>query len=153
LIWADGTNGTGIFTAQDIMNRITQDFQPYQLKAVKQVNSPSQIPKTCPQNFNLFSECFAAVQFDYIPQQEKSSESVKYTIRADGGLFHVDVVRHTGDFEKRILPLQWAVDKAIMELTINTNTSTPLEWPFTIATNAEQYRDIRLSKLRVHLKE
>ena len=76
---------------------------------MKQVSSPDDIPAACPQNFNLFSECFAAVAFYDIPAN--GSAPVDYTIWADGGLTFVDVEKHRSDFEKRILPLQWAIDQ------------------------------------------
>lgn len=148
LIWADGTNGTGFITADQIMDKVITGFEPFRLRNVEKVADPDDIPHRCPQNFNLFSECFAAVAFTSIPSQANSSESIAYTLRADGGLFHVDVVKHTGDFERRILPLQWAIDSAIIELTSGTQMPTPLEWPFTNATNTEQFRDIRLSYIR-----
>lgn len=93
------------------MARVTQGFTSSQLDAVKKVNTPGEIPSLCPQNFNLFSECFAAVAFNYLPTSNGDTKSIDYTIRADGGLFHIDVIRHTSDFEKKILPLQWAVDE------------------------------------------
>jgi hypothetical protein len=111
LIWADGTNGTGSPSADDIMAHITQGFTSSQLNAVEKAVTPDEIPSFCPQNFNLFSECFAAVAFNYLPTAANDTNPIDYTIRADGGLFHIDVVRHTSDFEKKVLPLQWAVDK------------------------------------------
>lgn len=95
------------------MSHITRSFSQRQLSAVRQVSSPDDISTACPQNFNLFSECFAAVAFESIPTIDSNSNAtvpVNYTIRADGGLFHIDVVRHSSDYERRILPLQWAVD-------------------------------------------
>ena len=93
------------------MAHITRDFTESQLNAVRQVDSPADIPTECPQSFNLMSGCFAAIAFNNIPAQGNATNPVNYTIRADGGLFHIDVVNHASDFEKRILPLQWAVDQ------------------------------------------
>lgn len=146
LIWADGTDGTSSPTPDQIMARITTGFDQSQLNAIRKVDSPADIPAQCPQNFNLFSECFAAVAFNNIPGNGNASNPVNYTIRADGGLFHIDVVRHTSDFEKKILPLQWAIDEAIIELQTGVKLPTPLEWPFTQETNQQQSTDIRLSK-------
>ncbi|KAI0066620.1 P-loop containing nucleoside triphosphate hydrolase protein [Artomyces pyxidatus] len=149
LVWADGTNGTGTPSPDDIMSRVTRDFSPRQLRAVKRVASPDDIPATCPQNFNLFSECFAAIAFNSLPPTtNNASLPVNYTIRADGGLFHIDVKRHNSDYELRVLPLQWAVDKAIIELRTGQTMPTPIEWPFTQETNQEQNTDIRLSYIR-----
>ncbi|KAI0076833.1 P-loop containing nucleoside triphosphate hydrolase protein [Panus rudis PR-1116 ss-1] len=148
LIWADGTNGTSTPAPQDIMNHITSGFTDRQLSAVKKVDSPDAIPAVCPQNFNLFSECFAAVAFNSFPSNASDPQPINYTIRADGGLFHIDVTRHTSDYEERILPLQWAVDQAIIELRTGAQVPIPLEWPFTQETNDEQFTDIRLSYIR-----
>ncbi|KAJ3513241.1 hypothetical protein NLJ89_g3058 [Agrocybe chaxingu] len=148
LIWADGTNGTSSPSPKDIIDRITSDFTPEQLAAVRQVDTPAEIPFECPQNFNLFSKCFAAISFIDISPNGSRTRPVNYTILADGGLVFIDVERHTSDFEKRILPLQWAIDKAIIELQTGVEQQTPLEWPYTIETNKEQRRNIRLSYLR-----
>ncbi|EDR15973.1 uncharacterized protein LACBIDRAFT_187302 [Laccaria bicolor S238N-H82] len=150
LIWADGTNGQSNPLPKDIIARITSQFTPSQLNAVKQVSSPTDIPAACPQNFNLFSECFAAVAFYDIPANVNGSTSapVNYTIWADGGLMFVDVVKHRSDFEKRILPLQWAIDQAIIDMQTGVQVPTPLEWPFSQETNEEQATDMRLSYIR-----
>lgn len=109
LVWADGTNGSSVPSPSDIMAHITASFTPQQMRAVKQVAAPSDIITACPQNFNLFSECFAGIAFNDIPAS--GTRPINYTIRADAGLFFIDVQKHTSDFEKRILPLQWAVDQ------------------------------------------
>jgi len=113
LIWADGTNTTSTPTPQEIMAHITSDFSSEQLVAVRQVGHPSEIPAMCPQNFNLFSQCFAAISFVSLPEYGSFLDPVNYTIFADGGLSFIDVDRHTSDFEKRILPLQWRIDKVM----------------------------------------
>ncbi|KAI5121844.1 hypothetical protein M0805_003277 [Coniferiporia weirii] len=148
LYWADGTNGTGFPPPSDIMARVTNGFSGSQLKAVHQVNSQNDIVQACPQNFNLFSECFAAVVFNAMPTTANDTAPLNYTIMVDGGLFHIDVVKHTSDYEERVLPLQWALDSAIIELRTGSQPPTPLEWPFTQETNKEQFTDIRLSYLR-----
>ena len=145
------------------MAHITQSFTSSQLNAVKRAATPDEIPSFCPQNFNLFSECFAAIAFNHLPTSANDTNPVDYTIRADGGLFHIDVVHHTSDFEKRVLPLQWAVDQvgsllrqcfgnslrlylqALIELRTGTQLPTPLEWPFSQETNQEQSTNTRLS--------
>ncbi|OJT08332.1 ABC transporter A family member 3 [Trametes pubescens] len=148
LIWADGTNGTGSNpSAHDIMARITRGFNGRQLSSIRQLDSPADIPDACPQNFNLFSECYAAVAFNSLPGPD-GLLPLNYTLRADGGLFHIDVFRHTSDYEERILPLQWAIDSAIIELQTGSAPQTPLEWPFTQETNEQQNTDIRLSYIR-----
>lgn len=109
LIWADGTNGQGSPNAAAIMARVIQGFSGS--ASVRQVSSPSDIASACPQNFNLFSECFAAVAFNSLPSAGQNEIPANYTISADAGLYHIDVVKHTSAYEARILPLQWAIDQ------------------------------------------
>lgn len=164
LYWVDVTNGAGVPSPTDIMSRITQGFSDRQLGAIHQLESVDEIAEACPQNFNLFSECFAALSFNTLPTTANASIPLNYTIHADGGLFHVDVVRHTSDYEIRVMPLQWAIDsvceivftadlqngtqtvsQAIIELRTGELAPTPLEWPYTIETNKEQFTELRLS--------
>ncbi|KAI0789486.1 P-loop containing nucleoside triphosphate hydrolase protein [Abortiporus biennis] len=149
LVWADATNGSAFPSPNDIMTQISSSFSENQVQAIKKVDSPSDIPSACPQNFNLFSECFAAIAFNSFPTSNPNdSTPLNYTIMGDGGLFHIDVVKHTSDYEMRVLPLQWAIDRAIVELRTGIQLPTPIEWPFTEATNEEQFTDIRLSYIR-----
>lgn len=141
LIWADGTNASSDThpSAADVMSLVVQSLRPEHRSAVRQVDSPDAIAPACPQNFNLFSECFAAIAFTNFPIPSNASNFLSlsvssptqagplnsapngtevlpptsllnYTIRADAGLGFIDVVKHGSDFERRVLPLQWAVD-------------------------------------------
>ena len=108
LVWVDGTNGTDADvdpSPQAVMARVTREFSGAQRAGVVQLARAADVPGACPQNFNLFSECFAAVVFD-----AAEGGTLNYTLRADAGLFHIDVTKHNSDYEKRLLPLQWAVD-------------------------------------------
>jgi ATP-binding cassette subfamily A (ABC1) protein 3 len=98
------------------MARITSNFTQNQLRAVKQVATPADIPAQCPQNFDLTSQCFAAIAFNYLPMNATDTTPVNYTISADAGLVYVNVISHTSDFETRILPLQWALDQVSLSL-------------------------------------
>ncbi|TFY63698.1 hypothetical protein EVJ58_g3098 [Rhodofomes roseus] len=140
LVWADSTDGTGSPSAQEIMSHIASGFNSRQSE-----------------NFNGFSECYAAVVFNNLPSNSSTSPSsanasalqaYNYTIRADSGLYYINVAKHTSSYEERVLPLQWAIDSAIIELTTGQTPETPIEWPFTQETNTEQYTDIRLSYIR-----
>lgn len=106
LVWADTTNGTSSPTAQEIMDRVAAGFSDQQRGAMMKVDTPQAIVDECPQNFNLFSRCFAALSFQAIPE----AGTINYTIYADQGLSYIDVEDHAGDFQKRLFPLQWAVD-------------------------------------------
>lgn len=92
------------------MSRVTSDFTDKQMAFVHQVATKNDIVQACPQNFNLFSECFAAVSFDALPFLGNETRTLNYTIFVDGGLFHIDVEKHSSDYEQRVLPLQWAID-------------------------------------------
>jgi hypothetical protein len=111
------------------------------LRAVQAVDDPNDVPNSCRQNFNGFSECYGAVVFNSVDEHGV----LNYTIRADAGLFFVDVQRHTSDFEQRVFPLQWAVDRAIISVTTGVEMPTPAEWPFTNESNEEQALKTRLS--------
>ncbi|KAH9948219.1 P-loop containing nucleoside triphosphate hydrolase protein [Amylocystis lapponica] len=153
LIWADGTNGTGTPSAEDIMSKVTRGFSLSQLASVRKVDSPDDISPSCPENYNGYSECFGAVEFQSLPglptQASGSGTNVttafNYTLRLDQGLFYINVAKHTSDYEKRVIPLQWAIDSAIIELTTGVQPPTPLEWPYTEETNSEQNTEIRIS--------
>lgn len=123
LIWADGTDGTGNPSASAVMAHITSGFSEYQMNAVKQVASPADIPSQCPQNFNLISECYAGMAFNYLPVSSTDTTPINYTISADGGLVYVNVYSHTSDFETRILPLQLAIDEVMLGCS-----RIPLQW-------------------------
>lgn len=138
--WVDGTNGSATPAPKDIMARVTSGFAPWQLDTVKQLNSPGDIPPACQQNFNGFSECWASVVFSDIA----GFTGVNYTIRADAGLRYIDVEKHTSDVEERVLPLQWALDSAIISLQTGSVIAAPQSVPFTQRTNDDQARDIRL---------
>ncbi|KAF7302390.1 hypothetical protein HMN09_00872700 [Mycena chlorophos] len=136
LVWADATDGTSNPSPDDIMAHITSGFSKDQLSAVKKASSGPELPFECPQNFNGFSECYAAVIFYDIPAN--TSKPVNYTILADSGLIHIDVVKHSSDFELR----------AIIELRTGITLDPPREWPFTNETNTEQSDRTRLSFVR-----
>ncbi|KAL6298600.1 hypothetical protein BKA93DRAFT_743844 [Sparassis latifolia] len=151
LVWADGMNGTGTPTADDIMALVTRGFSSEQLGGVRKLASPSDLAAACPENFNLFSLCFAGISFNSLPFAgggAAEAQAINYTLRADGGLYYINVVKHTSSYEERVMPLQWAVDSAIIELTTGTQPLTPLELPFTQLTNSEQSTKIRLSFIR-----
>ncbi len=95
------------------MAHVTASFSEKQLKGIRKADTVSQLPFACPQNFNLRSTCFAAVAFNDIPSPN-AGRPINYTINADGGLVFIDVAKHTSDYELRILPLQWAIDKVCL---------------------------------------
>ena len=92
------------------MAHITRGFTDRQLRGVKKVSSENELAASCTANFNGFSECYAGLSFESFPSSSTDIKPINYTIHADGGMFYINVVKHTSDYEKRLLPLQWAVD-------------------------------------------
>ncbi|KAF7354426.1 hypothetical protein MVEN_01131600 [Mycena venus] len=147
LVWVDTTDRNSSPSPTTIMARITSNFLTSQINAVKKVSTADEVLSECPQNFNGFSECYAALIFYDIPR-DNASAPIKYTIMGDSGLCRIDVKHHEGDYERRIMPLQWALDQVIMEMKSGTNVSTPLEWGFTTATNAQRDEAVRTKYIR-----
>jgi len=123
------------------MARVTKNLAPWQLETVQQLENPADVPMSCQENFSGFSECWAAVIFSDI----NGFTGVNYTIRADAGLRYINVFSHSSDVEQRVLPLQWALDSAIISLRTGDDVAPPQSLPFTKTTNADQSKNIRLS--------
>jgi hypothetical protein len=70
---------------------------------------------------------------------------VQYTLRADMGRLNVDVLHHTSDAETVSLPLQWAVDSAIIELISGVSVDPPNQQPFTKMTDEATKQKTRRS--------
>ena len=111
LIWADSTGGAGSPSADEIVAHITRGFNNKQLTAISKVETTDDIPAKCPQNFNLFSECFAGLSFEYLPSGPTDTRQITYTILGNAGFGYVNAIEHTSDYELYVLPLQWAVDQ------------------------------------------
>ena len=106
------------------MERALNGFTNTQLDAVKLLPNPLDVANKCPQNFNGFSGCYAAVVFTDMDPNGPIPRGINYTIFADAGLTHIDVERHTSDIVQRILPLQWAIDKVGRNATRSRNCSS-----------------------------
>ena len=122
LIWADYSyeHYYGSPTPAQVMERITANFTSAQRAAVKKVD-PEAIFSECPQNYRGYTPCFAAIAFKSIPFLNASgisllNQNVEYTIYADWGLGYINVEKHTSDLEKRIMPLQWEIDRVCLLL-------------------------------------
>jgi ATP-binding cassette subfamily A (ABC1) protein 3 len=130
LVWADFSYGHYYSspTPVDIMERITANFTTFQRAAVKNVD-PENIFSECPQNYRGFTPCYAAIAFQNLPFLNTSvpwlDPNVEYTIYADYGLEYINVEKHTGDLEKRIMPLQWAIDSVRLLFLLSSSHSVP----------------------------
>ncbi|TFK92820.1 P-loop containing nucleoside triphosphate hydrolase protein [Polyporus arcularius HHB13444] len=143
LLWSDDTNGTGAISPSDIVSRMIRGFSGKQLASFRKVNTDD-IATLCRENFSGSSACFASVIFHGIPGAG-SNQTLNYTIQADSALGFVNVIDHTSDYERRILPLQWAIESAIIELDTGVTVAAPLEWPYTQSTNDDEINGIRLA--------
>ncbi|KAJ6506519.1 hypothetical protein C8R45DRAFT_969887 [Mycena sanguinolenta] len=157
LMWVDATDGNSHPSPSEIMASITTGFSTSQLNAVRKVSTPAEMVAQCPQNFRGFSTCYGGIVFNDLPRNNASAP-INYTLIADYGLNRIDVSHHTGDFQTRVKPLQWAVDQAIIEMRTEVTVSTPLDWGFTMTTNAEQNVDdldgtVHVSPLIVDFKK
>lgn len=116
LVWADSSYGfyDGSPTPADVMERITANFTSAQRDAVMEVD-PDSIFSECPQNYRGYTPCFAAIAFRKIPfANDSGNPNVAYTIFADWGLRYINVEKHTGDLEQRVMPLQWEIDRVCL---------------------------------------
>lgn len=150
IYYIDATNASPS-RVPDLVSALTSTsgLSSAQQSRLKSLSSPDDVQRACPSNFNLISECFAVLIFDYVPANAEDTRPMNYTIRVDGGRTAVDVQKHTSDYEKVALPVQWAVDKAGMQLLGVQGVPTPQEWPFTQKSNAEEELSRRLSYLGV----
>lgn len=137
------------FTSQAIMDILTSQLSPSQRSQIQRLNVETDLAFACPQSFTGLSGCFGAVVFDSLTS-DPGTRSTNYTLRFDPGLNKVNVRDNSGDIEKRMFPLQWALDSAIIQLQGGPNATgqtVPREQPFTHATQEGQSEDQRLSLL------
>ncbi|QRV72980.1 ABC transporter [Ceratobasidium sp. AG-Ba] len=143
LVYVDATNGTDTLAVLAIMTIVMRDFTPAQKQAVVRLNSEADIQSACPHSFQIVSNCYGAIVF----RSANTREPVRYTLRADLGRLNVDVQHHRSDAELVTLPLQWAVDSAIIELVSGVQMSPPWQQPFTKMTNEQTKQKTRRSFL------
>lgn len=139
IYWLDSRTQTADsrFSAQQVIDVVLDSLRPEQRSLVRRVDSDSDLGLACPQAFNGLSSCFGAVEFSNISAQG----SVAYTLRLDPGLNRVKVSTNSGDAERRTLPLQFAIDAAILQLNgapASAYAQPPLEQPYSQQTNAQQ---------------
>lgn len=82
----------------------------------------------CAQNLQGSSKCLAAIEWNNI-DLIADTPIYNYTLRGNTGLVHIDVLSQNTDTDRTLLPLQWAIDRAITNLT-----TTPKTMPFTSET-------------------
>ncbi|KAG8955820.1 hypothetical protein FRC03_011029 [Tulasnella sp. 419] len=149
LMWVDATGGGGSPSAVQIMSAMTDSFSPAQKAQVHSTSSKEDLIVACPSNFNGKSSCYAAIIFTAVPTPQNTSQPLQYSILSDPGLYHIDVKNHKGDVEKRLLPLQWAIDSTFIQLQTGVQVPVPRQQPFTHVTNEEERAKKRDSFLGV----
>lgn len=85
----------------------------------------AEIYTICSQNLQGSSDCLSAIQWNDI-DLTATPPVYNYTLRGNSGLTYVNVETQGTDTDRYLLPLQWAVDKAITNMT-----TTPRTLPFT----------------------
>ncbi|CAE6371657.1 unnamed protein product, partial [Rhizoctonia solani] len=105
--------------------------------------SEADIAAACPHSFQIVSNCYGAIVF----RSANLKNPIQYTLRADMGRLNVDVQHHTSDAETVSLPLQWAIDSAIIELISGVSVDPPIQQPFTKVTNSATKQKTRKSFL------
>lgn len=141
IVYVDATNGTDALAVLAIMTVVMRDFSQAQKDAVVRLDSEADIAAACPHSFQLVSNCYGAIVFRSV----NFRDPVQYTLRADMGRLDVNVQQHTSDAELITLPLQWAVDSAIIELVSAVRMNPPNQWPFTKMTNEQTKQKTRRS--------
>ncbi|BFZ63560.1 hypothetical protein YB2330_004688 [Saitoella coloradoensis] len=141
-VWIDRTGSSG-GEAQRVVDIFTAGVTR---GTVVQLQTSTELAELCPQNFIGASPCFAAVEFNEV---DFTTNQFSYTLRADTGSNTIRVDTNSGSFEQKVLPLQWAIDQAIFQLSNSGGTlpPTPLEQPYTQISNEERKTDMRLSYL------
>ena len=108
MVWADNTTTAANPTPQAIIDRIAINFNSKQRAAIQQVATANDLPVACPRNFVGFSQCYAGISFNSVPG---AGGAVDYTLLVDNGLAEIDVEDQKSDYQQRVLPMQWAIDK------------------------------------------
>ncbi|KAF8760089.1 P-loop containing nucleoside triphosphate hydrolase protein [Rhizoctonia solani] len=143
IVYVDATNGTDSLAVLAIMTVLTRNFSQAQKDAVIRLESEAEIATACPHSFQIVSNCYGAIVF----KSANLKNPIQYTLRADMGRLDVDVEHHTSDAETITLPLQWAVDSAIIELISGISVDPPNQQPFTKMTNEATKQKTRRSFL------
>ncbi|KAK9322462.1 hypothetical protein V1517DRAFT_323218 [Lipomyces orientalis] len=134
-------NGTVTPEVRMLMMNVTYGIPPEQ---VIELDDPLELLTVCKQNLRGSSNCIGAVQWN---SYDPDNRVYNYTLRADAGLFRVKVDDHTSDVERYLLPVQWAVDSAILEL--DQTNDAPDVVAYTSRSQEEHEQDIRVRYMSV----
>lgn len=123
--YADGKDGL-TDEMHRIMNVALKDVPKDQIHVLK---SKDEVSKVCSQNLKGASHCYGAIEWHNIDLGKKV---YNYTIRGNSGLEYINIPDKESDMDTWVLPLQWAVDKAITNMT-----ETPSTMPYTQKTEKQ----------------
>jgi hypothetical protein len=147
------TPSAASFDGRAVVDALRSTLSTEQQGQLIEYTSDAELGFACPQSFAGRSDCFAAFSVDAITLQD-SRPAVNYTLRFNGaGLTVVRAPDNDGDYERTGLPLQNALDRAIMQVSLGLSDAqladipVPLEQPFSRQTNAEEDEDKRLQFL------
>ncbi|ANB15377.1 ATP-binding cassette multidrug transporter PDR5 [Sugiyamaella lignohabitans] len=99
---------------------------------IKFLDNPTDILNVCRENLRGTSRCYGAVEWNRI---DLKTQTYNYTLRGNSGLNYVNVGGSQSSGDVFVLPLQFAIDKAIANFTV-----TPQSLPYTSITEQE-YKD------------
>ncbi|KAK9382932.1 uncharacterized protein V2V93DRAFT_320516 [Kockiozyma suomiensis] len=137
-------NGTVTPEVRELMMKVTYGIPPEQ---VHEIEDEIELLTICKQNLRGASNCIGAVQWNTF---DPTNRMYNYTMRADAGLFRVKVDDHTSDVERYLLPVQWAVDSAILDL--DQTADAPDVIAYTSRSQEEHEQDIRVRYMSVLIK-
>ncbi|KAK9239022.1 hypothetical protein V1525DRAFT_431323 [Lipomyces kononenkoae] len=136
LVYLASTVGGLTSDMKKVMQTVTLGLPESQ---VIELDDPVELLTVCRQNLQGSSNCFGAIEWNSFDAENKL---YNYSLRADSGLGAVSITNHKSDSEWYLLPLQWAVDAALVGLSV---TDAPLSLPYTSISEAQHLQDIRVN--------
>ncbi|KAI1099149.1 hypothetical protein F4804DRAFT_349610 [Jackrogersella minutella] len=105
---------------QPVLDKITS---PLDSNKLIHLSDPNQIDETCPVDYHGDSPCFAVVIFNDSPLSGHDNATWNYTIRTDPSLDSeaFNVFETNGATDQVYLPLQSAIENAMLNLTVTPN--------------------------------
>lgn len=109
-----------------IMRTAFQDIPESQVHLAENAEAVLQF---CKQNLKGASQCYGFVEWHNIDAEQ---QIYNYTLRGNSGIMFINVEDHTSAVDHWVLPMQWAIDSAITNMT-----TTPLSMGYTSETQKE----------------
>ncbi|KAK7207091.1 hypothetical protein BZA70DRAFT_4150 [Myxozyma melibiosi] len=119
---------------RNVMDKVTSGLPADQVIAL---DDPVDLLTVCRQSLRGASNCLVAIEWHVFDSENKL---YNYTIRADAGLNHINVKTHNTDAQRYILPTQWALDAALLDLDVD---DAPQTMAYTTRSQKQHEDDIR----------